>query len=605
MGGFVAVLNTDGAPADGRLMRTMMRVEPYCDPRDEWTWTDGAVGLAFTPLRTPHLVEAAQPVGRRKRLRAVMDGRLDDRAALLRTLESRLEEGLAGAPDIELMLAAYECWGADCVAHLLGDFSFCVWDAECRQLVCARDHFGVKPLYYARVGPAVVISNVLRSVRRYPGISERLDDRAVGDVLLFGLAMDPSRTMFADISRLPPAHALACSGSGVQRLHRYWALEPPETRHYRDTREPVEEFGAALRLAVADRVRSGPIGVLMSGGLDSSSVAAVAAGVLGPSAPGALRAFTAVYETVAADEERYYSSLVAARLNVRIDHLPIDGYTLFDRWDTGELPPEPTTEPMTATTADLLTRAAHHGASVLTGDGGDPLLLPSTLMNQIGNVPFRRLIGGFWTSLRAQTRPPIGLRSSLRGWLRPSATEVPAWLAEPLLQSFDPRDRWIEINARRAVDGGPRSRAVNSMIDPWWPSTFETYDPGATGRPVDMRYPFFDVRLVNVGLRLPSFPFCVNKQVLRSAMRGSLPDVVLRRPKTPLAVMPEAFHGRWSVSAAVQALNAAPAIEQYVNIRKFEAVRSEFLFTDRARGTLAAVSLAMWLRHSAAAAPST
>ena len=175
----------------------------------------------------------------------------------------------------------------------------------------------------------------------------------------------------------------------MQRVHRYWAVEPPETRHYRDTGEPVEEFGAALRLAVADRVRSGPIGVLMSGGLDSSSVAAVAAGVLGPSAPEALRAFTAVYETVAADEERYYSSLVAAQLNIGIDHLPIDGYTLFDRWDTGELPPEPTTEPMTATTADLLTRAADHGASVLTGDGGDPLLLPSTLISQIGNVPFR------------------------------------------------------------------------------------------------------------------------------------------------------------------------------------------------------------------------
>src|SRR6185503_7561871 len=203
MGGFVAVLNTDGAPVDRRLMRTMMRIEPYCEPRDEWTWTDGAVGLAFTPLRTPHLVEAGQAAGRHTRLWAVMDGRLDDRAALLRTLESRLEKGLGGVPDVELVLAAYECWGADCAAHLLGDFSFCVWDGERRQLVCARDHFGVKPLYYARVGPAVVISNVLRSVRRYPGISARLDDLAVGDTLLFGLAMDPSRTMFADVSRLP------------------------------------------------------------------------------------------------------------------------------------------------------------------------------------------------------------------------------------------------------------------------------------------------------------------------------------------------------------------------------------------------------------------
>jgi asparagine synthase (glutamine-hydrolysing) len=604
MGCLLAILNTNDAPADGRLVRSLMDVPPFVGPDRAEIWTSGAIGLGAAARRTSQ-PDRARPVSRRDRLWAVMDGRLDDRAALVRTLESRLDERLAGAPDIELVLAAYECWGADCAAHLLGDFSFCVWDAECRQLVCARDHFGVKPLYYARVGPTIVISNVLRSVRRHPGISVCLDDLAVGDALLFGLAMDPSRTMFADVSRLPPAHVLVCSASGVSRVHRYWAVEPQEPRHYSDKRQPVEEFAAALRLAVADRIRSGPIGIFMSGGLDSSSVAAVAAGVLGPAAPEALRAFTGVYETVAADEERHYSSLVATTLNIGIDHLPLDGYTLFDRWDKGELPPEPTTEPMTATTADLLTRAADHGGSVLTGDGGDPLLLPSTLINQIGNVPVRRLMAGFWTSLRAQAQPPIGVRSSLRRWLQPGATAVPAWLAEPLLQSFDARDRWVEITARRAADRGPRSAAVNSLTDPWWPSTFEGYDPGATGRPVDMRYPFFDVRLVDVGLRLPSFPFCVNKQVLRSAMRGSLPDVVVQRPKTPLAVLPEAFHGGWSVSAAVQALAAAPAIEQYVNIRKFEAVRPEFLFTDRAPGTLAAVCLAMWLRHSAAVTPTT
>jgi asparagine synthase (glutamine-hydrolysing) len=605
MGGFVAILDTSGAPVDRRLLLTMLDVAPH-DRSRAVAWTGDNVGLGGAPLRSPHPVEAPLSVNLHDRLSIVMDGRLDDRAALVRQLEADLECCLGAVSDAELALAAYKRWGTDCAAHLLGDFSFCVWDGERRQLVCARDHFGVKPLYHARVGPAVVISNVLRSVRRHPGVSVRLDDLAVGDVLLFGLAMDPSRTMFADVSRLAPAHVLVWPGSGGHRVHRYWALEPPPTHDYRDRAGPVEEFAAALRRAVADRVRGGPVGVLMSGGLDSSSVTAVAADVLGPSAPESLCAFTGIYETVAADEERYYSSLVAARLNIRIDHLPLDGYTFFDRWDNGGLPPEPTTEPMTATTADLLSRAAHHGASVLTGDGGDPLLLPSPLISQIGNVPFGRLMAGLWTSLRAEARPPIGLRSSLRRYVRPSARSLPSWLAEPLLRSFDARRRWAEITAQRSADRGPRSAAVNRLTDPWWPSTFETYDPGATGRPVDMRYPFFDVRLVDVALRLPSFPFCVNKQVLRSAMRGSLPDAVVQRPKTPLAVAPEAFHSRWSLSAAVQTLAAVPAIGQYVNVQKFAAaVRPELLFTDRAPGTLAAVSLAMWLRHSAAPAEST
>jgi asparagine synthase (glutamine-hydrolysing) len=603
MGGLIALLRTDGAPVDGRLARTMLDVEPY-DSSRTIVWTDGAVVLGATPLRSPHHNEHT-PLLNRDRLTIVMDGRLDARGALARQLEADLARSFGASADAELVLAAYERWGMDCASHLLGDFAFCIWDAHTRRLVCGRDHFGVKPLYYARRGAAVVVSNVMRSIRRVPGISARLDDLAVGDVLLFGLAMDPSRTMFADISRLPPGHMLVCSGSGAGRIQRYWALEQPRTLRYSYEEEPVEEFAAVLGQAVADRVRGGPVGVLMSGGLDSSSVAAVAAGVLGPSAPESLRAFTGVYETVAADEERYYSSLVAARLNIRIDHLPLDAYTLFERWDNGGLPPEPTTEPMTATTADMLARAADHGASVLTGDGGDPLLLPSTLIRQIGTVPFRRLMAGMWAARRSHPRPPIGLRSALRGWVQRSATDVPSWLAEPLLKSFDARARWAEINAQRSADRGPRSAAVNSLRDPWWPSTFETYDPGATGRPVDMRYPFFDVRLVSVALRLPSFPFCVNKRVLRSAMSGRLPDAVLHRPKTPLAVAPEAVPGRWPFTAAVQALAAAPGIEQYVNIQKFEAaVRPEFLFTDAARGTMAAVSLAMWLRHSARAAAS-
>ena len=590
MGVFVAILDSSGAPVDRGLLETIIDVVPY-DASRAVVRTLGSIGLAAAPLRSRHHVESSLSVSPDGRFSIVMDGRLDDRPS-------------SAVADVDLMLTAYERWGSECASHLLGDFSFCIWDAERSQLLCARDHLGVKPLYYARVGPAIVISNVLRSVRRYPGVSTRLDDQAVGDMFLFDLPMDPSRTMFAGISRVPPAHVLVQSRSGEPRLQRYWTLEPPETSQDATDGEAVEAFADALSRAVADRVKSGPVGVLMSGGLDSSSIAAIAASVLWPSASATLRAFTGVYDTTA-DEERHYSSLVAARLRIPIDHVALDGYKLFDRWDNGDLPPEPTAEAMTATTADLLARAADHGAAVLSGDGGDPLLLPSTLIRQIGSVPFTRLITGLAESFRTQPRPPIGLRSSLRSWRQRRERVVPSWLADSLLRSFDARSRWTEINVQRSAHRGPRSAAVNSVTDPWWPSTFETYDAGTTGRPVEMRYPFFDLRVVGAALRLPSFPWCVNKRALRTAMRGRLPDAVLQRPKTPLAVAPEVVHGRWPISAAVQALAAAPAIERYVDIHKFEAeVRPEGLFTTRAPGTLAAVSLAVWLRYSAAATAS-
>jgi asparagine synthase (glutamine-hydrolysing) len=592
----VAVFDVDGAPVDPGLPRALLDVAPFGS--DAQVWSDGPIGMASATFNhDPSLLVQDEIV-------AAFDGRLDDRAALLSSLERRLDTDADGMGDVGLVVLAYRKWGTACARHLLGDFAFCIWDRDRRSLVGARDHFGVKPFYIARRGRTLIVSNVLRSLRRHPLVSGRLDDRAVGDLILFGLAMDPTRTMFADISRLPPAHVLVCPAGGAHRVERYWALQTGDAIRHRDARETVEEFEAALRLAVSDRVRGGPIAVLMSGGLDSSSVAAMAADVLGPSAPAALRAVTGVYETVAEDEERHYSSLVGTRLNIGIDHLPLDGYALFDRWDGSGLPPEPTAESMTASTADMLARVAAHAGAVLTGDGGDPLLLPSTCMAQIGRVPFARLMADLWACLRLRARPPLGIGSIVRRWRGVDAVDPPAWLGTSLRQSVDPRQRRREIDAQRTIDRGPRSAAVNAIVDPWWPSTFETYDPGATGQPVAIRYPFFDVRLVDLAVRLPSFPFCVNKHVLREAMRGRLPEDVRLRPKTPLAVMPETFHGQWPVAAAVRALDAAPGIEQYVDVRTFaSSVRADTLFSDRA--TLVAVSLAMWLRYSSSsAAPS-
>jgi asparagine synthase (glutamine-hydrolysing) len=604
--GWVAVFNADGAPVDPGLLRTLIDVPPFST--EPYVWCDGPIGMASAPFRrrSAAFVRPDPTLLVQDHLAVVFDGRLDDRIALLASIDPDVRTDASGVADVELVARAYRTWGSECTRHLLGDFAVGIWDGARRTLVGIRDHFGVKPFYIAQRGSTLIVSNVLRVVRRHPCVSDRLDDRAVGDMLLFGLAMDSHRSMFADISRLPPAHAVLCRAGSEPQIQRYWALDVPDTRPSRERRESVDEFASALRVAVSDRLRGGPVAILMSGGLDSSSVAAMAADLLGCSAPTALRAFTAVYETVAEDEERYYSTLVAATLNIGIDHVPLDGYGLFDRWDGAGLPPEPTTEPMTASTVDMLGRAAQHADAVLAGDGGDALMLPTALMGQIGRVPFMQLMAGLWSSRRAHSRPPIGIRSAVRRWLSARTTDAPPWLAETLRRSLDPRARRIEIDAQRAVNRGPRRTAFNTLIDPWWSSTFETYDPGATAQPVAMRYPFFDVRLVRVALGLPSFPFCVNKHVLREAMRGRLPDAIRLRPKAPLAVVPEAFHGEWSVASAVAALEAAPGIEQYVDVRAFAAtVRTETLFTDRAPGTLAAVSLALWLGHSSGTAVAT
>jgi asparagine synthase (glutamine-hydrolysing) len=180
------------------------------------------------------------------------------------------------------------------------------------------------------------------------------------------------------------------------------------------------------------------------------------------------------------------------------------------------------------------------------------------------------------------------------------ADDVPSWLADRLRVTFDARARVAEVQSRRSARDGARSTALNAVVDPWWTSTFEGLDPGATQRPVEVRYPFFDVRLVSFALTVPSFPWCLNKLLVRSAMRGRLPESIRTRPKTPLQADPAGRRGRWSAHKATRLFEATPEVARYIDIAKFRsAVRHESLLTGQSPGTWAAISLANWMRCEA------
>jgi asparagine synthase (glutamine-hydrolysing) len=112
------------------------------------------------------------------------------------------------ATDADLILCAYRVWGEGCVEHLLCDFAFAIWDERSQSLYCARDHFGVKPFYYSLSAKSLVFGNTLDCIRIHPGVSDELNDRAIGDFLLFGSNEDPTTTVFAGIQRLAAAHSL-------------------------------------------------------------------------------------------------------------------------------------------------------------------------------------------------------------------------------------------------------------------------------------------------------------------------------------------------------------------------------------------------------------
>ena len=236
-------------------------------------WTDGVAALggaggclAFDPAAS---------------LAVVADVRLDDRPALCDALGVPRDER-DGLADGALVLKAYLRWGRDCANHLLGDYAFAVWDAGAHTLFCARDHIGTRPFYYARTPGGFAFASTVEGVLAAPGVDDDFDELSVAEHLTGIALFSTTRTFFKAVAKLPPGHTLAIDcAQGACRVAapaRHWRPEeaprlPPATDE-----QYAEEFLAIYSQAVADRLRGpDPIGVHVSGGLDSSSVAALAA----------------------------------------------------------------------------------------------------------------------------------------------------------------------------------------------------------------------------------------------------------------------------------------------------------------------------------------
>src|SRR5579864_3559412 len=340
MSGIVGIVNLDGAPVSRLLVKEMTAHLAFRGPDAQSMWIEGEVGFGHTMLRTTWESEGEhQPFSLDGQVWITADARVDDRENLVEKLASKGQEVVSAAPDAELILRAYHAWGEHCVEHLLGDFAFAIWDRHLQRVFCARDNLGIRPFYYFQSGKTFVFSNTLNCVRRHPDVSSKLSDLAVADFLLFALNQDSATTTFSDIQRVAPAHSLTVSKDRcVSR--RYWSMPIDEPVYYRRNSDYVDQFSELLRLAIRDRTRTPWMGVLMSGGLDSSALAATACQLSGHRP--AVAAFTYVFDYLIPDEERYYAGLVADRLGIPIHYSVRDDKVIDPEWDRRPLrTPEP------------------------------------------------------------------------------------------------------------------------------------------------------------------------------------------------------------------------------------------------------------------------
>jgi asparagine synthase (glutamine-hydrolysing) len=542
--GILALVRTDGAPVEPGLVRGLTKLLTVKGPDRENVWCNGQAALGHTLLRTGRPPDQ-QPFTIDGVTWIVADARVDERDDLASQLGPIAEEASASASDAELILRAYLKWGERCVDYLLGDYAFAVWDGRERRLFFARDHIGVKPLYFASVGPWLLVSNAIECLRGHRAISNQLDDRAIADFLLFGFNQDPAATAFRDIRRLPAAHAGSWSTAGLA-VRRYWTMPIEDPVYYARDREYTDQFLELLRRAVADRLPAAGVGIFMSGGIDSPALATTAVDLLGgPSADDPVCAFTIVHESLIPDSDRQYAAMTAAHLRIPINYYVADAAPGWPR-SSGTETPEPFAgifgrDPELRCYVEM----AAHSRVAFYGEGPDNALLYewrpylSHLMNQ---RRWARLVTDAGQFLLHHRRVPLltTLPHLMGARLDPATGPVfPKWMDEELVRRHDLKDRWHDAHLPLRSAHPVRPVAYASFHSPLWQSVFETLEPSYTGSPLEVRHPYVDIRLLRFLMRVPVIPWCRNKHLVRCALRGILPEAVRRRRKRPLSGSPD------------------------------------------------------------------
>ena len=484
---------------------------------------------------------------------------------------------------------AFAKWGDDAPAHLIGDFAIAVWDRAERHLVLARDRYGIRPLYFARDGETLIVTTDLAAL----DLSGELDDEAINDLLLFGYPLDLTKTSYARIGRVPPAHVAIFDRRGM-RLRRYWEIKAVAARPHSE-RDAVEEFRHLFSQAVADRVRGADrVAISFSGGLDSTAVAATLAGIK----PGIASAVTAGFEHLIADEDPHYARIAAGALGIPLHVLVSDNYALFERWDDPHCRGlEPVDTPLRAAFIDLMRLLGERGRVILTGQGGDAVLYASHgyFIDLLRRGRLDRVAGeGLRYALTRRRLPPLLFRSHLQRALHLRSDEPPY----PRWMRADMRERWREFWSWRTRKLHPtRPEAAYFVQQAMWPSAFQSYDPAWTGVDAELAVPFFDVRVVEFLFSLPPMPYFADKDIVRRAMAGWLPDEVRLRRKSPLGTDPAQLLLARNVESWIPRLDP-PALAKYVETRILtESLRLAVREERPMQQEISALSLAIWLAY--------
>jgi len=549
LGGLCGLVRLDGDPADPEAVRAMALAVPWR--------SGGGLALASAPgaalaSLVPEAAEDPSPeagLAAAGPLRAVVDARLVGRRELAAAIGPELLPPGRDATAAELVLGAYRRWGERCPDRLLGEFAFAVWDGEHRSLFCARDPIGARPFCYALSGSEVRIASSPLQVLAGGGLAPELDGFALLDFLA-GNFRDQARTFFAGVRNLLPGHS-ATLGAGVPRARRYWHPEAAEIAV--GNGDWVEAFRELLERAVADHLgdAGAEAAVMVSGGLDSSSVAAIAQDLHRRDRLATRPvAVTYVFERLTECDEWRYASALPEETGIEVERLAAD--------DRSDLVPdsswsEPVESPVALPgelTGFALERIRARGCrAVATGFGGDSLF-DAARWQTFDHVRGGRLDrawpwivgarrrGASWPKAAAAVLgPPLlshgGRRRIDRAFGRGRYWQAPLWLLPEHRRRAE--ERLASRGYRRRCRGFARQRQYEHVVGLAQQGPgIESWVTDGARHGVEARFPLLDRRLAELVLAAPLEIQARpgpggSKWLLREAVAGVLPERIRRR----------------------------------------------------------------------------
>ena len=551
MSAIAGLVHLDGRPCDPAAVQKLADALAYRAPGGTSIWTEGSAGLVHGLIvTTPESATERQPVvDAGAGLAITFDGRLDNRADLSRLLDVAIvDRGAIG--DAELILRAYRVFGDAVVDHLLGDFSFAIWETPRRRLFCARDAMGVKPFCYRVDRHSIAWASDIGVLAAAAGPIPAPNEGMVGEYLA-GVITDKRETLFRDILRLPPAHLLTADARGIA-VRAYWRPDPQRELRYRRDEEYVEQLSELAHSAVAARLRTRrTVGVMLSGGVDSSAVTGIATQLWREGVVPCAGLETFSISVPGPDDERPFFDQVADRWQLPAHCTTVRPPTKGQFRDEIARHLDVLTYANAPAMDPLCKRAQQRGVDVLlTGIGADEWL-------GSGSAAYADLLKqGRLGALARRWRCEASLKDFM-GWR--AAAKAAVWplvpaLAQHAIKRALRRGRppaWLDPDFAARIDlAGRLARHDDGLRFPSLEQT-ETWHEGTSGSAVHSAemfdragarfgiehwHPFQDRRIVEFGLALPAeqrWRDGREKDLFRRAMAPHVPPAIASRLLSP------------------------------------------------------------------------